>query len=517
MLTSVRLLSVPLENDYKHTLHFNDKTTQYNYFVSKTATANGVALIQTECSYQRKDNVIRYPACIDDIIHCNYVMYKNGSHSNKWYYAFITKMEYVNDERTNIYIETDVLQTYLRALDYTIKPSFVEREHVDSDNAGEHTIPECLETGEFICNELSRDTQLQDYSYIIQVTEDTNGGAIYSTNFGGVWSAGGAYICTTGAELVSIINLYANNGKADAVTGVYLVPSKIINNTSGTMQYSGQAEPVKYAHSVAKQTTLDGYTPRNKKLLTYPYNYILLSNNSGSSNILQYENFYSDNCVFEIVGVPTVGGSIKCVPLDYKGIERIQQEGIMLGKFPTCSWSSDLYTNWLTQNGVNIGLGIASGGLQVVGGLALMGTGGGALAGAGSVASGALSIAQTVGQVYQMSFTPNSAEGNTNGGDINTCYKMNLFYFYKMSIKAEYARIIDGYFDMYGYKVNRVKVPSHSHRANYWYTKTIDVNIDGNIPQEELQKIKNCYNNGVTFWNDPAHIGDYAINNECAG
>lgn len=508
-LTTVQLLAVPIENDYKHTFYFTSKEEQANYFLSKKKKSTENA------SYQRKDNVIRFPACIDDIINCNYVMYKNNAHSSKWYYAFITKMEYKNDEMTEIHIETDVIQTWL--FDYSIKPSFIEREHVYDDTIGLHTVPEVLETGEFICNKLVRDTSLQDYTYIIQVTETSDGNAMYATNYGGVWCAGGAYLCTTGEQVVSIINMYASKGKSDAITNVYLVPSKIITQGDDTMTYTGQKNPTTYEIEFDKQETLDGYTPRNNKLLCYPYNYILLSNNAGSSNVLQYEHFSTDKCKFEVAGVPSVGGSVKCAPLNYKGLERMQQEGILLGKFPVCSWSSDLYTNWLTQNAVNVGLGIASGGLQVVGGLMLGATGAGALAGAGSVASGAMSIAQTVGQVYQMSFTPNSAEGNTNGGDINTCYKMNIFYFHQMSIKKEYAKIIDGYFDMYGYKTNRVGVPSSQHRENYWYTKTIGVNIDGDLPQEDLKKIKSCYDNGITFWKTPANIGNYNVTNKAIG
>ena len=82
-----------------------------------------------------------------------------------------------------------------------------------------------------------------------------------------------------------------------------------------------------------------------------------------------------------------------------------------------------------------------------------------------------------------------------------------------MTIKAEYAAIIDNYFSMFGYKVNRVKTPEKNHRENYWYTKTIDVNIDGNIPIKDLQKIKECYNRGITFWKNPGNFGSYAVSN----
>jgi hypothetical protein len=303
------------------------------------------------------------------------------------------------------------------------------------------------------------------------------------------------------------------NEKMDAVTCVYMIPKKILTNTSGTMVYSGQDSPVTYTNSFAKQVTLNGYTPRNKKLLCYPYNYILNSNNSGSSNILQYEHFAGDNVEYEIAGVPTIGGSIKCVPINYKGLERIQEEGIMLGKFPTLSWSADLYTNWITQNGANLNLGVASSGASIIAGAGMMLTGGGAGVGAGMVAGGVMGILNTMAQVHKQELTPNSARGNVNGGDINTSYKMNIFYFYKMSIKKEMAEIIDKYFDMFGYKVNDVKIPNKAHRGRYWYTKTIDINIDGNIPNNDIQKIKDCYNNGITFWRNSDEIQNYSLSN----
>ena len=82
-----------------------------------------------------------------------------------------------------------------------------------------------------------------------------------------------------------------------------------------------------------------------------------------------------------------------------------------------------------------------------------------------------------------------------------------------MSIKAEYARIIDDFFDMFGYKTCRVKVPNKAHRQNWWYTKTIDANITGDIPNDELNRIKRAYNEGITFWRTPANFLNYSVNN----
>ena len=67
---------------------------------------------------------------------------------------------------------------------------------------------------------------------------------------------------------------------------------------------------------------------------------------------------------------------------------------------------------------------------------------------------------------------------------------------------------------MFGYQVNHVKVPNYNHRDGYWYTKTQNINIDGAIPMNDMEKIKKCYNDGITFWRDPGTIQDYSISND---
>jgi hypothetical protein len=66
---------------------------------------------------------------------------------------------------------------------------------------------------------------------------------------------------------------------------------------------------------------------------------------------------------------------------------------------------------------------------------------------------------------------------------------------------------------MYGYKVNSVKIPNKAHRSRFWYTKTLDINIDGGIPAKDMEKIKACYNNGITFWRNANEINDYSLSN----
>lgn len=564
-LTQVYLLNVPLDKSYQHTLYFETESDQAHYFLSKREAE------ASNLSYQRKDSFIRFPRHIDEILHCNYVMYRNPiNNSSKWIYAFITNMVYINDEVTEIYIETDVLQTYL--FDYNVKTSFIEREHVTSDNRGEHLLEEGLQLGEYVCN-IHTKAMWGDSTYYVVVglskllvPEDSTWGGFQTADW--TQAIGGRYnnmfsaLCFRAFEynneglekLRELLQFYDKEGHGEDVQLMFLAPARLIKITDTAPYNEGiEGEPIEtgdvfggwieksiieHRHGINKNVdtesdtysritlnlnTLDGYTPRNNKLFTHPYTYLLVANNNGVAIPYHYEYFkgYGDGATqpaFQIEGCICPGCSVRMIPWNYKGTERNSEEGINLGKFPVLNWTSDAYTNWMTQNAVNIGIDIASNvamtAIGVLGAVA-----GGASAGLTAVAAGsaitqgATGIANTMAEVHKASYAPAQSKGNTNAGDVITMSGDNDFHFYAMSINKEHAAIIDGFFDMFGYKVNAVKIPNTNHRENYWYTKTIDVTITGRIPQEYLQKIKQCYNNGITFWKNPDNLGNYSVSN----
>lgn len=522
-MTEVRLLSVPLENDYKHTLYFASPEAQTSYFIGRTVFS------ETDFTYQRKEGYIRYPKHFDDLQGCNYIMYKNNPFSDKWYYAFITEMVYKGDETTWIYFETDVIQTYL--FDYTVKPSFVEREHVDDDTPGKHTFPENLEVGEYVCEHKDQVTELANLAYIVGVTDvqmnaddENSWRTAWGTRYNGIFSGVQYYGFTESQYLNGMTYLYSKAGKIDSITSMFIYPSNLITiQEDKNYEILGSENPAEINKLFTPSSYYTGnYVPLNKKLYCFPYQYLLVTNNNGGSAIYHFEDFderteLTENfkCNFKVKGCLTPGGSIRLVPLKYRNQDVNNEEGLNLGKFPICNWATDEYTNWLTQNSVNIGLNLATGAAQVIGGTAIgLATGGigGVIAG-GQVAGGISTIANQLAQIHQMSFTSSQSRGNINCGDVITADMTNTFYFQQMRIKDEYLQIIDNYFSMFGYKCNRVKTPLKNHRNNFWYTKTIDVNIDGNIPSKDMQTIKNCYNNGLTFWKNPSNIGNYSVDN----
>lgn len=513
----VKLLKVPLELDNKNQLTFANVNAQYNYFNNLPN-----AIIGEHFTYQRKDSVIRFPANIDTLLGYNYVMYQNGNYANKWFYCFITDMKFLNDNVTEIYIKTDVFQTW--QFDLTYKRCFVEREHTNNDSIGSNLVDEGLELGEYTCNHLRYDGTFDDLAedlcYVMglsvdieigQAPFDKTGGGIYN----GIVSGVSYYRFDTIGSINSYLEMLAENGQSDAITGIFIAPKFLCSyQTGGNRKIANSNSAYAYSFNISKDYSLDGYTPKNNKLKVYPFNYLLCSNNQGASAVYRYEDFSNSNCQFKINGALTPGCSIRLLPLNYKGLSVNDIEGINLGKFPICNYAVDMYTNWLTQNSVNIATSLASSGLQLLGGGIGMATGN--LNSAFSIGNSMISIANILGEIHKASLVPPQIEGNINCGDVITSMSKNNFYFYQMSIKSQTARIIDDFFSMFGYKTNLVKIPNITGRTNWNYVKTIDSIIVGDVPQADLQEIKNMFDDGVTLWHNTSTFLDYSQSNNIA-
>jgi hypothetical protein len=546
--TVVHFLNVPLENNYKNQIDFTDRATQTAYMISKKIEG----LTFENLTFQRKDNVIRVPKHIDSLWDVNYVMYQNADHNNRWFYAFVTKMEYINDGRTDVYIETDVWQTWFDRI--TLKPSFVEREHVEDDTVGKHINGEGLQLGDYVCNFHTK-AGYDDgtMKIVVGVTKTPNGDKVRGTSYNGIYSGLRYYSFNQDLDgikaLENWIKEYSGDGANEAIQCMFLVPRRLVNFNNddykdgenilylaSPSEYHinhhheitpGDINVLDYVDINMSRNHLDGYVPKNMKLMTYPYRYLMVSNNNGLAIPFEYEQFYTEdeNKVrtiidpkFTVKGCITPGGSIRMIPENYKGIETNDEEGINLGKYPALNWTSDYFTNWLTQNGVNIGVSIFSDvvqtGLGVAGALLSPATGGmSALMGAGAVAGGVTGISNTMGEIYKAYKTPPQSQGNVNCGDVVTASGQNDFHFYDMSIKRQFAEILDNFFEMFGYKVNTVKTPKLRTRPHWNYIKTIDVNIDGRIPQDDLTKVRAMFDNGITFWHDPNNVENYSLNN----
>lgn len=470
----------------------------------------------------KNTKIISTPFTYEQCLQSNYIAFQNPSYSNKWFFAFITNVIYKSNGNTQIEFEIDAWSTWFE--NWVKKPCYIIREHVNNDTIGANTVPENLDIGEV--EQESFDEFLyfgedgNDYYFCINTTYDP----ILQKDFEGVTKINGNLqgnlifcfdVYNGDVGIPNITNfIYKTNsdGKINAIQELYILPKTLIDSIGTTpKRYSAtfgsfeckllnsSSDVVSLATPFSKTHSFANYQPKNNKCFVYPYNYMLLSNNCGNTNIYKYENFKQNNPIFEIEMAVSVGGSIRIVPREYKNIDYNYDESLPLAKFPTCSWSSDAFINWLTQNAVNVGSEIVSTTANVF---------------MGNYMGVAGQVAGLIGQFRQASLQPNIKGGN-NTGDVNFSARRNTFCLYHMRAKLEYMKIIDDYFSRFGYAINRVLEPNIIGRQNFNYVeigKTEEIG-NGDVPVEFMEKINNACRRGVTIWHNHDNMGNFNVSN----
>lgn len=506
--SNIRLLKdVPLDNTYDHTIYFSSHAEQSTYFISKTKYN------LTNQTYQRvQRGVARVGIVADELYDCNYMMFNNTSFGYKWFYAFITSVEYINNECSEIRFEIDVLQTW--QFNYNLDWCFVEREHTLTDAIGEHIEPEPVEHGEYVFNNYGAVTPMRDMTVAIAIvdTDTTVGGTLYDGIYGGaqIW----VYNSTDTTGINAKINDYIQ--KPDAIISMYMFPTMFIGGSipeNHRLSYGqGASKKIVLADAITVNDTLDGYKPKNNKLYTYPYSFWHVDNACGGELTLRYEFFNERNPVMEITGTVTQPVVAVLRPCSYKGAPpyseaggytSLNTESLELANYPMCSWSVDTYKSWLAQNSVPLAI-------NTMATLSSMASPKGVAISEGNAIS---LISNTLTQAYQASIAADMCKGSQNNGGANVSNGVQQFYGGRCSVTKEYARMIDDFFTRYGYAVKRNKVPNRNARPHWNYVKTIGCTITGSIPADDARKICSIYDNGITFWNNGDEIGDYSLDN----
>lgn len=535
--TDIYLCSgVPLNNKYDHTLYFSDETAQLNYFSSK------VNRVFHSYSYVRKSWKLKVAATMEAARVWSYLFFKNGN--GKRYFYFINQIEYINDSTVEMTLEIDVIQTYM--FDWELRPCYVEREHSVNDTWGENTLDEGLDVGDLITAnretiDLSSDLVIMTAASIdinkFYISNGETEDKIFGSNYDGVF--GGFQITATPmrdlndqgemynvwSEFAFMLNYLNEKGKIDTIFTMWQYPKKLLSTSYGNYEwciakYITGATTLSHT-AAARPTSIDGYTPKNKKVLQYPYCFMYVTNNSGAAAVYQYEKFETENRTFRVQGNIAPDAVIKLVPVLYKGVSHNYDEALSMGNYPVCTWNSDSYKMWLAQNQsqqslgfIMDGLKIAGGAAAIVGGVASSGAGvgvAGVSAGVGLISSGAAGIASQLAQRNDREVQPPQARG-TYSGSHNVSRGLQNFDIYHKTIDRYHAEMIDNYFSLYGYATRKVKTPNISSRPAWNYVRTIGSNIGGDFCMEDLQKINSIFDKGITFWKNP-NIGNYNLDN----
>ena len=531
--TNLRLLSTPLESDYSNTLYFANVAAQAAYFTGKTVK------VISDFNYIKKDNSIAINEHIDSLYNCNYVMYQNSNFTNKWFYAFIVRMEWLSNNSTRIYLATDVIQTWF--FDITYYQSYIDRCHSDTDVVGDNIVPEDFTTGDAGGYQVAGSNDITPDGIAIFATATYDGesrtGSINSGLYSGAQNLSDFHVDNPGVS--TILDQYVKNGTATAVIRLQQYP------------YSMKNGPISVAFS-KYPTNISGYTPKNKKLLSAAF-------------ITCFMSMYGQECKFSPAFITGNNVSIKLSADLTSGtissfVENYSSHDIstiaLFAVIPESGWAYNQYKNNYnlhnTSNAMYVKrsstqrtadawssgaqavqgfttaasgvLGTAMGMLTATtpgaGGIGLRTT----LSGVGNVAGGLADVNQattalnayfgnydavsqdlaSIAESYNAPATGNSAASN---GYIATG-KTKFTYGYKVP-PLDLVERYDKSLSVYGYKQSVYRNINLHARANWTFIKTNGLNASGNFPDEDMDLIKRIFDKGIFFWSSTAVFGNF--------
>lgn len=562
------LKNVPLEPSFDHTIWFDSPEQQATAF-----TTYALAFYFDKVSYQRYPRpYITLDKTADELFDCNYMMFRNTAYGTKWFYAFITQVEYISNTTSRIYYSIDPMQTYL--FDVNVGQCFVEREHAMTDAIGDNLNPESFELGEYVYDADYFPNIFLKTNYVIcilatwKATYKNNQWVIEDATTGGVGGVdSGIYTGLTknlceydlanpkacAQQANAIIEAATKANKADGIVSITMYP-KFFMNWSITGDLATGLVPDTVDSIPAFTGTFDGYKPKNNKLYTAPFCGVYVDNLQGNAANYAYEYFTDRKPTFNIVGA--VNGNLECasIPINYKGLPTNFQESLLMGGFPQCAWNVDTFKAWIAQNKYAIAAGVATTTIDTVKQVALAATGvgmAGEVAGMSAAMTGAGSAQtiQAVGQyanAYQnMQNVSYNAQGDVLNKTINLVAQVKTastqpnhargqqsssvfcamgyqgFHYMPYRIQGQFARIIDDFFSMYGYKTNRLKVPNRNGRKAWNYVKTCGCTLTGSAPADVTAALVQIYDRGITFWrcidlstgNPFTRVGNYSLDN----
>lgn len=298
--------------------------------------------------------------------------------------------------------------------------------------------------------------------------------------------------------------------KEDEVVSVFMIPSTFFGDGSSVISRN---------FAVNRPTTLDGYTPRNKKLLSFPYMFLSVDTVNSSKEYYYERSNNQAQLSFILSSSMNPNPEIVVYPTNYNGqTGQNSVESVVCSGFPQCAFTIDSYRAWLSQKSVGETIGaVGSGVTAVAGGIGAAGAiaAGSAATAVAPVAAGILGAVGLASSVYGMvkEATEGSKVRGNQGGSTHVGTHNKGIYFRQMSINGKYARMIDSFLDRFGYTCGEIKIPNRNVRPYWTYTKTQECSLSGFVPSDDLDKIKSIYNKGITFWNNPTHVGNYSLDN----
>lgn len=521
--TELRFLSVSHDATYQNTIWFPNVAAQTAYFAGK------VVKTITAFNYIKKDRVVVVNGDVDSYYNCNYAMYQNPEKPGKWFYAFITKIEWASAGSTYIHMVTDVIQTWF--FDITYYQCFVERCHQKTDVTGDNIVPEPFTAPNVLYQEATS-LDLTPNHIDIFATCDWHGNPIEGNYVDGMYTGAGLVLrdddAATHSRVDERLKTYVGNGLATAIARVQQHPSTLSN---GSVTKSFSKHP----------SAIGTYTPKNKKLLSGAFisGYVAAYGHEVNFN----PEFCHNNVAIKISGARTSGQILVAVTSYGNNDTGTMSLNINI---PESTWAYNQYKNDynlhsgsnammiersnITRTTSTIAANIApvTSTLTGVSGTIKRFVGGDVIGGVSTALGTASNVAQEVGQaiIYdtgiddisqKLASIAESYNAPATGG-VTSSNGFLAGGFTKMSAgykvpPEEFAKKFDNFLTVYGYAQNDYMTLNLHARSAWTFIRVKDFRASGNFPDADMAVFERAFKNGIFFWSYTATYGNFdAVN-----
>lgn len=551
--SKVRLCSVPF-SDYTNVLSFGtDDTARANYFASKVV----YDLTSTDgYSYVKGNGAIRINKNKESLYNINYMMYRNDNFGNKWFYAFVDSIEYINANVTELRFSIDVWQTWESVLNF--HDSFIVRQHIpkSQDTIGANTQPENMTSEKYVYERTSEKFFMNgSYYLVVQALgiprpsyESTADKYLpMSTVLNGTLFNGCYFVYSNTVEgykkLRELIKAFDEVNKSNSIINIYHAPSNLFFSGTGTLTHLDSSLPLGYTDEdtlcsyniTSKEISIpklekfeissgNYYTPKNKKLLTFPYTKLVLTNTNGSNTTYRQE-WFDNGITFNALTDINSPVTIVTYPTDYRAGNT--NNSLSLKGLSTTAWESNAYLNYIAYNSNTISINqelidkeYNYQSADLLKNYALTGITSPLTKGIDleyNMIKNAFRTSDTKRR-FQASLDDKELMQNNSRGTSNSgmpLHQINKygFQFIFMRYPYEYIKIIDNYFDKFGYAINDFKAVNYNNRSNFDYIETSQIIVDGDVPEDDMNVIKNIFNSGVRIWHNPTNFLNFNVAN----
>lgn len=508
--TQIWLCQAPLTKDNINQLTFNNATEQANYFKSISVKTF------TEFTYQRQPvgelvkNYIAVNSNIDSLYNCNYVMYRNSEFTEKYFFAFIDRLEYKSEQVTYIHISSDSFQNWQFNIEY--KPSFIERQtpaedyiNTLSDNPSQGQLEEKISL-EYRCTGF-----YMAFCTCTVAEEGTQTGENYCLKVGGLTIPCWCLVWRVGQQqqMADTLQQIAKMGWGDRVLAVVYIPYitdfSLIEITDVQSQYTGTLHvatniPINAIKETIQFDLSQFSNAAYKKELTYPYSKILVQDMISGQGIELNPCMFKNNIAeFLVTCDISEKPYIRVTPLDYAGQDKAYSDSLVINVNASLPLANNLYAKYMMENKesnfyrqlfATVGMGISGASGNPLG-----------------IVGGVLNYFNTVASIVSNESQAKKLSNQVSSIKDGLCERINNENFIKISywsMDSNHLDVARNYWKNFGYPVRKKEIPLIKGNSSFNYVKLVAPNIIGkNVPQDELNTIKDIFQNGVTLYHSP--------------